>query len=55
MFRTHPEWVEQAHALGMTVNAWTVNDAPTMQYLIALHLDLITTNAPALLQSLLQK
>lgn len=55
VFRAHPEWVEQAHALGMTVNAWTVNDAPTMQYLIALHVDLITTNAPALLQSLLPK
>lgn len=55
VIKTHPEWVEQAHALGMTVNVWTVNDADTMQWLISLHVDLITTNAPTLLQSILNK
>lgn len=55
VIKAHPEWVEQAHALGMTVNVWTVNDADTMQWLISLHVDLITTNAPSLLQSLLKK
>ncbi len=24
-FATHPEWVKEAHDLGMTVNVWTVN------------------------------
>lgn len=55
VIKAHPEWVEQAHALGMKVNVWTVNDTATMQWLIALNVDLITTNAPTLLQSLLNE
>ena len=52
-FRKHPEWVERAHQLGMSVNAWTVNKADDMQYLIDLGVDCITTNEPLLLRSLL--
>lgn len=42
----HPEWVEQAHKLGMTVNVWTVNDADTARKMQALGVDLITTDKP---------
>ena len=52
-FRRHPEWVARAHQLGMSVNAWTVNKADDMQYLIDLGVDCITTNEPILLRSLL--
>ncbi len=53
MFSAHPKWVEQAHSLGMSVNAWTVNDEKDMRRMIELGLDAITTNEPLLARSLL--
>lgn len=50
----HPEWIREAHALGLTVNVWTVNDADMMRSLIAQKVDYITTDKPGLLQQLLQ-
>ncbi len=49
----HPEWVSEAHALGMSVNAWTVNKAGDIQKMIDLGVDCITTNAPLLVRELL--
>lgn len=54
VLRKHPEWIVQCHELGMKVNAWTVNDAEMMEWLIEQEVDFITTNAPLLLQSILQ-
>ena len=53
VLRKHPEWVEQAHALGMGVNVWTVNDEEEMRYFIDLGVDVITTNEPLMLSGLL--
>ena len=53
VFQRHPQWVEQSHQLGMKTNAWTVNDAATMQWCIDQGIDYITTNEPELLQNLL--
>lgn len=50
VFQKNPEWIEQCHKLGMKVNAWTVNDAKNMQWLIEHKVDFITTNEPILLQ-----
>lgn len=50
VFQKSPEWIEQCHKLGMKVNAWTVNDAKNMQWLIEHKVDFITTNEPILLQ-----
>ena len=44
VFDKHPEWVKEAHDLGMKVNAWTVNDAKDMQRLIRLKVDYLTTD-----------
>lgn len=55
VFRQHPEWIAECHALGMKVNAWTVNNAQDMEWLIAHNVDYITTNDPLLLQQILQK
>lgn len=55
VFRQHPEWIAECHALGMKVNAWTVNNAQDMQWLIEHNVDYITTNDPLLLQQILQK
>lgn len=49
----HPEWVKQAHDLGMSVNVWTVNKTKDMQYFIGLGVDAITTNEPLKLRGLL--
>ena len=45
-FIDHPEWVEEAHNLGMTVNAWTVNDAETAKKMLNFGVDFITTDEP---------
>ena len=51
VFEKHPEWIEKAKALGLILNAWTVNDAATMDYLLAAGFDQVTTNEPELAAS----
>ncbi|WP_455591187.1 glycerophosphodiester phosphodiesterase family protein [Bacteroides sp.] len=46
VLRKHPEWIQQSHDLGMKVNAWTVNKAGDMRWLIDHKVDFITTNEP---------
>ena len=54
VFKKHPEWIKESHDLGMKVNAWTVNDAKDMKWLISRGIDFITTNEPVELQEILQ-
>lgn len=54
VFYDHPEWVEEAHALGMSVNVWTVDSRQDMEYMAALGVDCITTNEPLLLKEVLE-
>ena len=42
----HPDWIEQAHRLGMKVNAWTVDGDNDMRKLIEMNVDYLTTNKP---------
>lgn len=49
----HPEWVKQAHDLGMSVNVWTVNTAKDMRNFIEMGVDVITTNEPLMLREIL--
>ncbi|MCI1640520.1 MAG: DUF5110 domain-containing protein [Bacteroidales bacterium] len=49
----HPEYVSQAHSLGMAVNSWTVNKASDIRKMIDLNVDCITTNEPLLVRSML--
>jgi glycerophosphoryl diester phosphodiesterase len=44
----HPEWIAEAHSLGLTVNAWTVNDPAAIRKLIDLGADFITTDEPVM-------
>ena len=46
VLRRHPEWVKQAHDLGMTVNVWTVNKLDDIRYFLSLGVDYVTTNEP---------
>ena len=42
-------WIEASKKLGLTVNAWTVNTGPEMEWLLANEIEFITTNEPELL------
>lgn len=55
VLRQHPEWVEQAHELGLEVNVWTVNSEESMRYFIDLGVDYITTDHPEQLLTLLKR
>ena len=54
VFKKNPTWIQEAHDLGLTVNVWTVDDEPTMQYFIDNGADYITTDEPEMLQRLLK-
>lgn len=43
------EWFAKAKALGLTINAWTVNTEPEMKWLLENKVEFITTNEPELL------
>lgn len=55
VFQRDRGWIKKAKALGIVVNAWTVNDPATMDSLLAEGIDLITTNEPELLLKKLGK
>lgn len=55
VFKLFPGYVEVAHNLGMSVNAWTVNKAETMKELFDLGINQLTTNDPLLARELLGK
>lgn len=50
VFRKHPEWIESAKANKIILNAWTVNTAEDMDWLLSAGFDFITTNEPELLK-----
>jgi glycerophosphoryl diester phosphodiesterase len=47
------DFVRDAHANGLAVHVWTVNDAATMQWLIDIGVDGIMTDRPTLLEGVL--
>ena len=55
VIRKHPEWVREAHDLGLKVNVWTVNTEDVMREMIDLGVDYITTDEPVLLQQVLSQ
>lgn len=48
----HPQWIEEAHRLGMKVNVWTVDDLRVASQLIDMKVDFITTNIPVEMKAL---
>lgn len=49
------EWFAEAKKLGLTINAWTVNDKENMQWLLDQRADFITTNEPEMLFELIRR
>lgn len=49
IYKKNPTWIKEALGLGLTVNAWTVNDQETMQWLLNEDVNFITTNEPEML------
>lgn len=50
--REKPNWIKEAHDLGLTVNVWTVNKREDMLWLLEQNVDFITTDEPELLLNL---
>lgn len=48
----HPEWIREAHELGLKVNGWTPDDDEITRKLIEMNVDFITTNKPVETQKL---
>lgn len=46
VLKNNPQWVEQAHQLGLKVNCWTVNKKPDMEEMIRSGVDFLTTDYP---------
>lgn len=55
VIKKHPEWIKEAHDLGLKVNVWTVDEAEEMKWLIEQKVDFITTNEPVVLLEELKK
>ena len=53
--RRNPQWIKQAHDLGLEVNVWTVDSEEDLKYFIEQGVDYITTNYPERLQTLLKE
>lgn len=53
-FTDHPEWVTEAHELGMICNAWTISKEDTINPMLDLGVDFITTNDPVLATKLIE-
>ena len=53
VFDKHPDWVEEAHRCGMSVNVWTVDKEEDIRRMIDLGVDCITTNDPPLVRQIL--
>lgn len=49
VFKQHSHWIKEAKDNKLLLNAWTVNNAEDMDWLLANKFDLITTDEPELL------
>ncbi|MDD6778045.1 MAG: glycerophosphodiester phosphodiesterase family protein [Bacteroidales bacterium] len=53
VLKRNPWWIAECHALNLRVNAWTVNKPDDIKWCIDHQVDIITTNAPKLVQQML--
>lgn len=55
VFRKNPEWIDELHELGLSVNIWTVDSEEDIQWCIDHGADYITTNEPELAAKLIER
>ncbi|MBV7269404.1 glycerophosphodiester phosphodiesterase family protein [Winogradskyella luteola] len=55
IFKKHPNYIEDSKELGLKLNAWTVNKAEDIDWLLANGFDYITTNEPELVFERMKK
>ncbi len=55
VYDEHPDWINKAHDLGLTINAWTVDKPEVMKNLLDQQVEYITTNEPQMLMDILKK
>lgn len=55
VLQKNPQWVKEAHDLGMKVNVWTVNTDDLIREMIDLKVDFITTDKPERVQHLIRQ
>lgn len=55
VFRKNPTWIESAKQNKIVLNAWTVNNASDMDWLLSHGFDYITTDEPELLAERIKK
>jgi glycerophosphoryl diester phosphodiesterase len=49
VLQKNPQWMQEAHEKGLTINVWTVNDPALMDWFLERKADFITTNEPEIL------
>jgi glycerophosphoryl diester phosphodiesterase len=54
-YQKNPTFINEAHQLGLSINAWTVNNPADMKSLIAQKAEYITTDEPELLIKVLKE
>lgn len=55
VYEKNPQWIKKAHDIGLSINAWTVNDPKVMESLLDQHVEYLTTNEPEQLFKLIAK
>lgn len=55
VYKKNPEWIKEAHDIGLTINAWTVNDKKEMINLLDQDVKYITTDEPEMLMEIVNK
>jgi glycerophosphoryl diester phosphodiesterase len=53
--KKNKKWIKQAQKLGLTVNVWTVDKEADIRWCIQNGVDIITTNNPALVKSIIKE
>lgn len=53
VIRKNPEWIKEAHDLGLKVNVWTVNKPEDIRQMLDWKVDFITTDEPLLLRGIM--